>query len=94
MVEIALDGAAAATSAPGATRVGRAGRSHLFDPVGAPGPRWASVTVLAETAAQADALSTAIAAAPQGMAQALLRECGGRRALLIASDGRFADLRA
>jgi thiamine biosynthesis lipoprotein len=94
MVEIALDGAAAATSAPGATRVGPAGRSHLFDPVGAPGPRWASVTVLAETAARADALSTAIAAAPQGMARALLRDGGGRRALLITPDGRLADLRA
>lgn len=84
---LALRGRAAATSAPLATRVGPNGAPHVFDPVGAPGLRLASVTVVAATAARADALSTAAAAAPAALAPALLRRGGAERAALVAADG-------
>lgn len=82
-----------ATSAPGATRVGPAGAPHIFDPLGAPGPRLAQVTVAAETAALADALSTAAAAAPAAEAPALLAAGGAEEAVLVAADGGATRLR-
>lgn len=87
-----LRGRAAATSAPLATRVGPDGAPHVFDPVGAPGLRLASVTVVAATAARADALSTAAAAAPAALAPALLRRGGAERAVLVAQDGAVRRL--
>ena len=87
-----VENSAAATSEPGATRIGRRGASHILDPVGAPGPRWRSVTAVAETAALADAVSTAVAAAPMGLAEELLRKGGAQRAVLIGADGRLKTL--
>jgi thiamine biosynthesis lipoprotein len=87
-----LRGRAAATSAPLAARVGPDGAPHVFDPVGAPGPRLASVTVVAATAARADALSTAAAAAPAALVPALLRRGGAERAVLVAADGAVRRL--
>ncbi|SDK93011.1 FAD:protein FMN transferase [Paracoccus chinensis] len=57
--ELTLQGRALATSAPFGTRIGLAGdRAHILGPQGQP-PRWALVSVSAENAALADALSTA-----------------------------------
>lgn len=91
--EIDLANRAAATSAPRATLVGRDGVGHVFDPIGAPGPRPAQVTVLARDAARADALSTAIAAAPLGEAARLLRAGGGEEAVLIEASGAVLRFR-
>jgi thiamine biosynthesis lipoprotein len=55
---------AVATSAPDALRFPAAGH-HLFDPVTGSSPEhWRAVTVIAPTAADADALSTAFAVSP------------------------------
>ncbi|MFC0341821.1 FAD:protein FMN transferase [Paracoccus niistensis] len=57
--ELTLRGRALATSAPFGTRIGPAGdRAHILGPQGQP-PRWALVSVSADSAALADALSTA-----------------------------------
>ena len=57
--ELTLRGRALATSAPFGTRIGPAGdRAHILGPRGQ-GPRWALVSVSADSAAVADALSTA-----------------------------------
>jgi thiamine biosynthesis lipoprotein len=90
---LTLAGRAAATSAPFATRIGRAEGAHILDPVGAPGARLASVTVVAASAARADALSTAVAAAPARMAEALLRAGGAEEAVLVDADGRVRHAR-
>lgn len=61
-LELALADCALATSAPSALRFNAAGRHHLFDPRTGENPNWhRSVTVIAPTAAEADALSTAFA---------------------------------
>lgn len=60
-VEIEVADCAVATSAPDALRL-PGSRHHLFDPrTGHCPERWRSVTVIARTAADADALSTAFA---------------------------------
>jgi thiamine biosynthesis lipoprotein len=63
-LEIEVADCAVATSAPDALRFPGAGH-HLFDPhTGGSPERWRSVTVIAPTAADADALSTAFAVSP------------------------------
>ncbi|HSF96245.1 MAG TPA: FAD:protein FMN transferase [Thermohalobaculum sp.] len=65
-VTVRLARTALATSAPSALTFDPAGRHHhLFDPRTGDSPGWwRSVTVIAPTAAQADALSTAFAVSP------------------------------
>jgi thiamine biosynthesis lipoprotein len=63
-LELELAGCAVATSAPDALRFPAAGH-HLFDPTTGGSPEhWRAVTVIAPTAADADALSTAFAVSP------------------------------
>ena len=76
---------AVATSEPKGTTI--RGRPHIFDPLRRPGPRWASVTVRAATAAYADGLSTALAAAPQDRSQAVLTASAAAEAVMIDQDG-------
>lgn len=83
---------AIATSEPRATLV--AGRSHIFDPLERSGERWASVTVEAAQAWRADALSTAIAASPVGMADNLLGAGAATRAWLINSADTLREWHA
>jgi thiamine biosynthesis lipoprotein len=87
-----LHGGAIATSEPNGTMV--RGNAHIFDPLLRPGPRWASVTVLAKTGWRADAVSTAVAAAPIEEADALLQRCGAEAATLIATDGEIRSWKA
>ncbi len=62
---------------------------HLFNPItGAPTRRWRAVTVVAPWAVRADALSTALAAAPGEDAPRILREGGGNRAILVSNAGK------
>ena len=86
-----VEGVAVATSEPRGTLI--AGHAHIVDPLHRPGPHWRSVTVLAGQAWRADALSTAIAAAPVGQAEALLRAGGASRAVLIDAAGAVRDWR-
>jgi thiamine biosynthesis lipoprotein len=80
---------ALATSAPAATTFEPSGRfHHLLDPRSgrpAEGPR--RVTVLAESAMLADALSTAVAVAPAPAAWRVLAEGGASRAIVETAKG-------
>ncbi len=68
-------------------------RGHLLDPKkGRPSRTWNSVSVVAPTALQADALSTAIAAAPADTADTILRRGGGELAILIDAHGTITRL--
>jgi thiamine biosynthesis lipoprotein len=90
----ALANRAASTSGGYGMVFDRAGRfSHILNPeTGKPAESWASVTVLAATAARADALSTALTVAPPGEAAALLAKAPDASAILIDHSGRLTRL--
>ena len=79
------DAPSIATSEPRGTLV--AGKPHIFDPLMRFGPRWASVTIRSTSAALADGLSTAIAAAPIADAKGILTGSDAVEAILIDADG-------
>lgn len=87
---ITLDDAALATSGGYGTPFDATGNHHhLFDPkTGRSAKFHASVSVIAPTATQADALSTALSALPLGDARDLIASTPGTRALLIDADGK------
>ncbi|RMD90440.1 MAG: FAD:protein FMN transferase [Alphaproteobacteria bacterium] len=89
-------GRALATSAGAGAPFDAAMRHHhIFDPkTGRSGRAWRSVSVLAPTATLADALSTAIAAAPADRARAILAQFHGTRAILLSPEGRLVRLSA
>ncbi|MBF0373489.1 MAG: FAD:protein FMN transferase [Alphaproteobacteria bacterium] len=96
-VALALDvvDKAVATSGGYGTRIDAAGRfTHLFDPrSGRSADGLASVTVVAETAATADALSTALAvASPLERPAILARAGGGAIAHLVAHGGQISTI--
>lgn len=74
-----------ATSEPRGTLV--RGRPHIIDPLRRSGPRWASVTVRSTNAVGADAVSTAIAAAPMDSAIGILQNAFAYEAFMIPEDG-------
>jgi len=90
IAEIIEGAGAVATSEPRATLV--RGQPHIFDPLARGGERWTSVTVMAEAGWRADALSTAIAAAPVEEAEDLLRRGSATGAVLIDRQGRVRRL--
>lgn len=88
---------AVATSGGYGTRLDTAGLfTHLIDPhTGRTAPAAESVTVVAPTATQADALSTALALIPSGddaARRALLSTQPGCRAICIDDAGRVSEL--
>ncbi|MEW5729532.1 MAG: FAD:protein FMN transferase [Pseudomonadota bacterium] len=85
---------AVATSGGYGTTFDGAGRfTHLIDPAsGATAPALAGVTVIADSAARADALSTALAVAPAGRREAIVKAAGGVTALFVAADGTIATI--
>ncbi len=94
MLEVADQ--AVATSAGAATRFDGAGRfHHLFDPVtGVSAGGYRSVTVVAERAAIADGLSTALYVMPQRRAAELLAGFARARAILFDAGGHRRALPA
>ncbi len=89
LATVPVSGRALATSAPRGTLVDAGGRfGHIFDPAtGRPATGWTQVSVAAAEATSADALSTAIAAAPVERAASLLRAGGGEQAWLLSAAG-------
>lgn len=87
---ISLADRAVATSGGFATRFEPSGRHHhLFDPrAGESGRHYRVVTVAADDATTADALSTALYVTAPARAAALLRRVGGVEAWLTGADGR------
>ena len=95
IAEIELEpGQAIATSAGAGTPFDAdLNHHHLFDPrTGRSAQGWASVSVVAPTATLADALSTALAAAPADSAQRILDRFPGTVALLYRHDGRITRI--
>lgn len=88
LLELPITNGAVATSGGYGYQFDPAGRfTHILDPgTGAPARRWASVTVLAERAATADGLSTALAVVPAERAPMLLSS--GARAFLIPEGSK------
>jgi len=84
---------AVATSAASGTVFEPSGRiHHLFDPrTGRSANRLAGVTVIAATATEADALSTALFVMPPKRIAALRERLSGVRAILTRRDGRIED---
>ncbi|WP_114394118.1 FAD:protein FMN transferase [Oleisolibacter albus] len=93
---LALVDRSVATSGAEGTRFDPAGRfSHLLDPAsGRAAPRWTQVTVLAPTATQADALSTALSLLDEPQARRLVDAMPGVGARLTAADGGCLSLGA
>ncbi|MCW5698992.1 MAG: FAD:protein FMN transferase [Rhodospirillales bacterium] len=87
---LTLSDRAVATSSPLSTTFDADGkRHHLFDPrTGRSAQSWINVSVVADTAMGADALSTAIAVAPKEAAQTILTAGDAHAAILIDADGR------
>lgn len=87
---LSLVNQAVATSRGSATRFDRAGRfHHLFNPTtGRSALTRQSVTVIANSAMTADALSTALAIMPRMPPLEMLRDGGAERALLVDTQGR------
>ena len=81
-------GAVATSAGAGSTFGPAAGDHHLFDPRSGQSARAvASVTVRAPDATLADALSTAIACAPVGVARRLIAGYAGVSAIVVNPDG-------
>lgn len=86
------DGAALATSSPGALLLAP-GIGHILDPVGETAPLWSSVTVEADSAALADGLSTAACLLPRERLAALRAQLPGLRAIvLVGPEGDVETL--
>lgn len=77
-----LQNGAIATSSPFAMRLGKG--THIIAPNGSETPRWSTVSVEAQSAALADALSTALCLAPVDMVRDVARVFGVRVTLVDA----------
>lgn len=82
-----LQNRAAATSEPGALRFGAGGAGHILSPFGADSIGFARVTVIADAAARADGLSTALCAAGPGRAAAIMAGSPGARMIADLTHG-------
>ena len=91
---VPLSEQAIATSSGAATRFEPSGHfHHLFSPgSGSSANAYASVTVAAERATLADALSTALFVAPCSAADAILSKAPGAQAWLCSADGSAKHL--
>ncbi|UCI22942.1 FAD:protein FMN transferase (plasmid) [Mesorhizobium sp. B2-1-8] len=93
IAKLALDNQAISTSGGYGTQFDAAGRfNHIFDPAtGSCANRYLSVSVIAPTAACADALSTALSLMPIDRASQALANAGATRAYFVLPDGRVID---
>jgi thiamine biosynthesis lipoprotein len=96
LTTIPLNGRALATSAGSGTRFDRLGHHHhLFvAATGRSGAEYASVSVIADRATTADALSTAVFVMPREAAPDLLRRAGAEEAWLVGRDGAVERLKS
>ncbi len=87
----ALTNRAIATSSPGAMQLGT--RSHILHPSLTRAPLWSTVSVEADSAAIADAASTAfVLMTPAEISVSLARLPGAMRATLLTSAGRVRTI--
>ena len=90
LFQIPLDNQALATSGGYGTHFDQAGQfTHLFNPkTGGSSPRYQSISVRANQAALADALSTAFAVSSESVIQNAVKQRGDIKAWVIALDGK------
>ncbi len=82
---------AVATSSPGAQRIG--GKAHILHPKSDTGTRWSTASVTCDSAALADAASTAFCLMSEKEIEAALAQIEGRpRVHLVTHDGRVLRL--
>ena len=87
-----LEGGAIATSSPGALRLPD-GRTHVMNPLSEAPSRWSTVSVEAESAALADAVSTAACLMDRDAIRAAIRRLPGiARVTLVTTDGALRSL--
>ncbi|OAN52734.1 thiamine biosynthesis protein ApbE [Paramagnetospirillum marisnigri] len=96
VTEIDVVDKAVSTSGGYGTLFDDAGKfTHLIDPrTGQTAPALLGVSVVAETAAVADGLSTAMVLAPVERRQQILRDAGGLSAIFVTPDGVAATVTA
>ena len=96
IAEIDVVDKAVATSGGYGTLFDADGRfTHLIDPfTGRTAPRLAGVTVVADTAAKANALSTPLTLVPRAQRQAMLAAFGGVKAIFVTPEGVQETLEA
>ncbi|HSV28002.1 MAG TPA: FAD:protein FMN transferase [Candidatus Omnitrophota bacterium] len=91
----AVDKAVATSGGYGTTFDAAKRFTHLIDPAsGTTAPADQSVTVIADSAAKADALSTALAVAPVERHRDIIASAGGVTALFVSKDGGILRLPA
>ena len=91
--QIPLDNQALATSGGYGTHFDQAGQfTHLFNPkTGGSSPRYQSISVRADQAALADALSTAFAVSSESVIRNAVKQRPGIKAWAIALDGTVKE---
>ena len=96
ITELEVVDKAIATSGGYGTVFDEAGKfTHLIDPrTGRTAPALLGVSVVADTATQADGLSTAMLLAAPERRQSLLRAAGGQMALFVTPDGVLTTIQA
>jgi thiamine biosynthesis lipoprotein len=96
LTEISVTDKAVATSGGYGTMFDEQGRfTHLFDPrSGSTAPALTGVTVVADTAAKADALSTALSVAPLDKRRAIAARAGGVKAIFVTPKGVVSTIDA
>jgi thiamine biosynthesis lipoprotein len=96
LTEISVSDQAVATSGGYGTLFDDQGRfTHLFEPKsGATAPALAGVTVVAGTAAKADALSTALSVAHPDKRQAIVARAGNMKAIFVTPKGVVSTIDA
>ena len=94
LFKVPLQNQALATSGGYGTTLDEAGRfTHLFDPHnGSSRPRYRSVSVMAVTAATADALSTAFSVSSPANIRAAAAKVNGMKAWLVMENGRVETI--
>ncbi|UOO82423.1 FAD:protein FMN transferase [Uruburuella testudinis] len=94
LLKVPLQNQALATSGGYGTMLDEAGRfTHLFDPKsGSSSPRYRSVSVMADNAAAADALSTAFAVSSAADIRAAVAQTAAVKAWLVMTDGQIETI--
>lgn len=87
--QTSLTGTAVATSSPSATLIN--GAPHITGPMGEH-PLWSTVSITADSAAMADALSTAACMMPLTALRALKRQANLHKITVLDADGNLRTL--
>ncbi|MDO5058941.1 MAG: FAD:protein FMN transferase [Neisseria sp.] len=96
LLNVPLRNQALATSGGYGTVLDESGRyTHLFDPAsGKSTPLYQSISVMANSAARADALSTALAVSPPERLRRIVQKTGGLQVWMVGNNGEIEHLQS